>query len=261
MLTPDKVAEKFLTVGKTKTELPIWKMFLLGIAAGVFIGLAGVGCTQMNALLGGGVGKILGAMVFPVGLILVIIAGSELFTGNCLITLSVAQKEVRFLKMLKNWGVVYLANFLGAALVALCVGLLGGITAESFQQTAIATAAAKCSLTFGQGLVRGMLCNVLVCLAVWVATAAETAAGKIAALYMPIALFVLCGFEHIVANMYFIPAGFFYQMTSSQPAPEALTIPAAIFNHLIPVTLGNIIGGVAVALLYAAVYSNKKKNG
>ncbi|MBO5222770.1 MAG: formate/nitrite transporter family protein [Clostridia bacterium] len=259
MLTPNQVSEKFLAVGKAKTQLPLWKMFLLGIAAGAFIGLAGVGCTQMNALLGGGVGKMMGALIFPVGLVLVILAGSELFTGNCLIALSVAQKRVKLRSMLKNWVVVYIANFIGAALVAVCVALLGGITAESFQTAALSSAAAKCTLTFGQALIRGVLCNVLVCLAVWVATAAETAGGKVAALYMPIALFVLCGFEHIVANMYFIPTGLFYQAVSGVTT-EGLTVANALMNHFIPVTLGNIIGGVAVALLYAAVYRNKKEN-
>ena len=259
MLTPNQISEKFLAVGKAKTELPAWKMLLLGIAAGAFIGLAGVGCTQMNALLGGGTGKMMGALIFPVGLVLVILAGSELFTGNCLIALSVTQKRIKLGKMLKNWAIVYLGNFIGAALIAVMVALLGGITAESFQSAAIASATAKCTLTFGQALVRGILCNVLVCLAVWVATAAETAGGKIAALYMPIALFVLCGFEHIVANMYFIPAGLFYQAISDT-VTEGLTVTNAILNHFIPVTLGNTVGGVAVALLYATVYKNKKEN-
>lgn len=259
MLTPDKIAEKFLAIGKTKTSLPVRKMLLLGIAAGAFIGLAGVGCTQMNALLGGGAGKIMGALIFPVGLILVVLAGSELFTGNCLIALSVAQKQVKMRHMLKNWAVVYVANFIGAALIAVLVALLGGITAEAFQNAALSSAAAKCTLTFGEGVVRGLLCNVLVCLAVWMTNAAETAAGKIAALYMPIALFVLCGFEHIVANMYFIPAGLFYEASLGLTV-EGLTVSNAVLNHFIPVTIGNILGGVAVALLYAAVYPKKKEN-
>lgn len=257
MLTPDKVTEKFLSIGKTKTTLPLWKMFLLGLAAGIYIALAGVACTQMNALLGGGAGKILGACVFPMGLILVVIAGSELFTGNCLISVSVLQKEVKLPAMLKNWGVVYVANFLGGLLVAAAVALLGGISAEAFRDAAIASATAKATLTFGQAFVRGILCNILVCLAVWVATAAETAGGKIAGLYLPIAMFVLCGYEHSIANMYFLPAGLFYAAQNGI-ASEGLTWANAFCNNLIPVSLGNIVGGCFIGVLYALAYRRSK---
>lgn len=258
MLTPDQITEAFYAIGKKKTSLPIPKMLGLGILAGIFIALAGVGATQMSALLGGGIGKIAGAMVFPAGLVMVVLAGSELFTGNCLITVSVLEKQTPLRGMLKNWLFVYIGNFLGSLLIAAAVSLWGGISTEAFAQAAVSTAVGKVTLSFSAAFVRGILCNILVCIAVWIAAAADSVGGKIAGVYFPIMLFVLCGFEHSVANMYYLPAGLFYADRFGISA-EGLTVGSALWNNLLPVTLGNLIGGgLCVGTLYWALYRKKK---
>lgn len=261
MNTPGEIAKNYLAVGQTKARLPLGRMFLLAVLAGLYIGLAGLGATVASAGAGSaGAGRILSACVFPAGLTMVLLAGSELFTGNCLILIPVLQGEVAPAAFARNLLVVYLGNALGGLLVAAGAAasrtfdLLGGGVAAG----AIATAAAKCALPFGTALFRGILCNLLVCLAVWMAMAAKDAAGKVAALFFPIFLFVLCGFEHCVANLYYIPAGL---LALGDPAWSALAgeVPALtwgnfLLGNLLPVTLGNLLGGMALAWAYWAVY-------
>lgn len=266
MFTPAEVANNVISIGKAKAGNKPYKLFLLGILAGMFIALAAVGantasCTIANA----SVGKLVGACIFPVGLLMVLVAGSELFTGNNLIIVSVLTGDVKWGAMLKNWVIVYLGNFVGSMLVALLVvyagqfNLFGGALAV----TTISVATGKASLAFGPAILKGILCNFLVCIAVWISFAAKSVGGKLAGIYLPIMLFVLAGFEHSVANMYYVPAGLLAKMnptalaaaTDAGIAVDQLTWGNFFINNLIPVTIGNIIGGaVLVGVMYWAIY-------
>lgn len=247
MLAPKDIAKKTVEVGKTKAALSIGKMLVLGIFAGAFIALAGVGATFGNAY----VGKLAGACIFPVGLIMVVIAGSELFTGNNLMIAAVLKGKITWQKMLFNWFLVFLGNFVGAVLVAVLVVYSGAL--EPVSETAINAAVAKNNLGFLEALLRGVLCNFLVCIAVWMAFGADTVGGKILAIFGPIMLFVLCGFEHSIANMYYGTAGSL--MTD-------LSLWGFVVNNLLPVTIGNIIGGAGFvgAGYYLAWLADDKKS-
>ena len=251
MNTPAQIAAGFADLGEKKAALPRGKAFLLAILAGMFIAFAGVGAT-----IGGAVaGRLAGACIFPAGLAMVVVAGSELFTGDNLMIVSLLEKRISVGALFLTLLIVYIGNFAGSWLVALLT--VSGGTLGAFAENVVSAAAAKASLGFGEALLRGILCNILVCIAVWMAAAAQTPGGKIGSLYGPIMVFVLCGFEHCVANMYYLPAGI---MASSRYgiAAEGLTWGAAIFRNLLPVTLGNMIGGFAVGLAYWTAYLRKK---
>jgi len=248
MNSPAEVAKNYLAIGKAKTQNSLSKLLILSILAGAFIALAGVGATTVSvSVSAASVGKFLGACVFPVGLAMVLLAGSELFTGNSLIVISVLSKEATWGGMLRNWVLVFIGNFIGSVLVALLVvyghtaSLFGGAEA-GLAAAMVKTAQAKVALTFGDAFIRGVLCNCLVCIAVRISFAAKDVAGKFWGLYMPIMLFVLCGYEHNVANMYFIPAGIFAASEYGLD-PGALNWGSFFVKNLIPVTLGNIVGG------------------
>ena len=252
MKKPKEIAESYISIGKAKTETGIVKTFILAAFAGAFIALAGVGSTFGGVYLN----KVAGAAIFPGGLAMVLIAGSELFTGNCLLIIPLLKREVSFLKVLKNLGVVYLGNFVGACLVAVLATYSGVFSSDAVKAAVIAAAENKASLNFGQAFLRGVLCNVLVCIAVWMSFAADTVGGKIAALFFPIMLFVVAGFEHSVANMYYLPAGYltalFYGVDTS------FTVESALLFNLLPVTLGNVVGGMGVGALYKVVFLSDK---
>jgi len=260
--SPAAVAQKAETVGVTKGKLDTLTTILLGILAGVFIGLGAMFCTVVttDAGLGFGLTKLLGGLSFCLGLILVVVAGAELFTGNTLITMSWISGRTSFARLLRNWGLVYFANLAGALSLA-------GLMFYTYQWTfngygvganALLIANAKVDLSFGSALVRGILCNVLVCLAIWLCFSARTVTGKILSILFPITAFVAAGFEHSVANMYFIPMG---MLMKSQPAVMAAAGVTAgsvtnlswmgFIGNLVPVTIGNIIGG---GILIGAVY-------
>ncbi len=255
MNTPAEIARNYVDIGKKKTELPVVKMFILGILAGMFIGFGGMAFQIATATIGGNLGKFVGAFLFPTGLALVLIAGSELFTGNCLLVIPLLEKEAKISGVLKNWLFVYLGNLVGSAFLAFL--LVFGHTPSGIDgallDTIMSVAAAKVSISFGDAIFRGILCNIMVCLAVWMSFAGKTVGGKIAGLYFPIVVFVLAGFEHSVANMYYLTAGMFanavYQMGET-----SLNIGTALFNNLLPVTIGNIIGGALVGLTYWFLY-------
>lgn len=250
MLTPTEIAEKTITTGVNKANLPWWKMILLGIFAGMFIALAGVGATFGN-LYGG---KIAGACIFTAGLAMVVVAGSELFTGNNLMVMALFNGKIKFHQLLKNWLFVFLGNFLGAVFVATIAAISGAF--DQIPDTVVATANAKVNLGLFEAMLKGIMCNFLVCIAVWMATAADTVQGKIAAIFLPIMLFVLCGFEHSIANMFYIPAGIITGAINDLAAP---TITEFLLNNLLPVTIGNIIGGaILVAGGYYLAYHPKK---
>lgn len=246
MLTPAQILEKTITVGEQKANLKWWQMLVLGIFAGMFIALAATGATFGN-IYGG---KIAGACIFTAGLAMVVVAGSELFTGNSLMLAALFDRRIGLVKLLKNWILVFFGNFLGALFVAAIVTLSGVFGPVS--ETVIATANAKVGIPFFEAILRGVLCNVLVCIAVWMAFAANTVQGKIAAVFLPVMLFVLCGFEHSVANMFYIPAGMFQGAFTGAAAP---TILEFLLRNLLPVTIGNLIGGAClVAGGYYLVY-------
>ena len=263
MCTPKEIAENYLSACRTKAALPLGRMFLLACLAGAFVALAGVASTAAAATVGDpSLAKLVSGCVFPAGLAMVIVAGSELFTGNNLMLMGVLARTITVRQKLRNWLVVYLGNFAGAVLVAaLCVSghvfsAFGGKLAASV----VTIAQTKAGLSFGDAFVRGILCNFLVCIAVWMANAARTVGGKIAAVFFPIMAFVVAGFEHSVANMYYLAAGLF---TAEQigAAAEGLTWGRALIGNLLPVTLGNLVGGgllVGVSAWY--LYLKQERN-
>lgn len=252
MLAPNDIAKKTIEVGKTKANLTAGRMLILGIFAGIFIALAGVGATLGN-IYGG---KLAGALIFPIGLAMVIIAGSELFTGNNLMVTSWIKGKITLKKLLKNWLLVFIGNFLGALFVAFFVVYSGVL--DGAADSVVATAISKNNLGFIEALIRGIFCNFLVCIAVWMAFSAETTGGKIIAIFGPIFLFVLCGFEHSVANMFYGPAGIFIGLKNGI-ALENLSSLSFLLNNLLPVTIGNIIGGAGiVGFGYYLIYIRKK---
>lgn len=253
MYKPDEIAEVTVSVGEKKASMPIWKMIVLGMFAGAFIALAGVAATFGNVYGG----KIAGACIFPAGLAMVIIAGSELFTGNNLMSMALAKGKISFGELVKNWAFVFLGNLIGAMLVALIVVLSGVF--DNISETVVATANAKVGMGMGEAFLRGVLCNFLVCIAVWMAFGAKTVSGKILAVFFPIMVFVLCGFEHSVANMFYVPAGIFENMLHGI-AGGPLNFGGFLVYNLLPVTLGNIVGGaVLVGGGYYLAYVKKQK--
>ena len=267
--TPAEVAKNYIGAGKAKVNTPISKMLLLAVLAGAFIAMGGVGATTVAVSVPlASVGKFAGACVFPGGLTMVLLAGSELFTGNTLLVIPLLQKEITPAGMLKNWGVVYLGNLVGGLLVGALVVFSHqpDLFGKQMAVSVISTAAAKCSLSFGDAVIRGILCNFLVCIAVWISFAAKDVAGKIMGLFFPIMMFVLCGFEHSIANMYYIGAGIFargipeYGQAAAQAGVdmEAVTWGNFFGANLLPVTIGNIIGGAAcVGCAYWFIYLRK----
>ncbi|MBD3675777.1 MAG: formate/nitrite transporter family protein [Planctomycetaceae bacterium] len=259
---PAEIAHKVEKVGVAKARLPLLNTLLLAILAGAFIGLGGYFAivAGTGSELGFGPTKVLVGTVFSLGLILVVVAGAELFTGNNLVAMAWASKSVTTREILRNWTLVYVGNFIGAGLTAWFVFLAGTWKANgsAVGLTAVGIAAAKCQIGFVECVFRGILCNALVCLAVWLCLSGRSTTDKILAIIWPIAAFVAVGFEHSVANMFFLPLGLLLKSDAglSQIAAQNhlslhhLGATAAIQN-LIPVTIGNIIGGT---LLVAGVY-------
>lgn len=237
-MTPKETVAKAVEVGQTKASLSVGKMLLLGIFAGALIALAGVGATLGNVYAG----KLAGACIFPIGLIMVVITGSELFTGNNLMIIAALKGQIKWRALFKNWFIVFIGNFIGALIVAVTAVYSGVL--DSAAEAVINTAELKTNLSFLEALLRGVLCNVLVCLAIFMAFSAKTVSGKILAIFGPIMLFVLCGFEHSVANMYYGPAGIF--MAIKNEIGASLNMDAFLINNLLPVTIGNIIGGAGL---------------
>ncbi|MDO4540302.1 MAG: formate/nitrite transporter family protein [Syntrophomonadaceae bacterium] len=273
-MTPAEIAVAVSNAGKGKTELPFIKMFVMGILAGAYIGFGANLATKVGAApdANTSIGIVLFGAVFSVGLMMVVIGGSELFTGNnmfCLVSTVDGQNGVGGL--LYNWVVVFIANFVGSLLLMLIIfygnfWFSGGeLTAHGIKAMGIAKA--KMSLTFGEAFCRGICCNWLVCMAVWLALAAKDVVGKIFGIFFPIMAFVASGFEHSVANMFFIPMGI--SIANAAPADlvaAASSIPAEaigqffsygnfMLSNLLPVTLGNIVGGgIFVGCFYWFIY-------
>ncbi|MBR2561523.1 MAG: formate/nitrite transporter family protein [Eubacterium sp.] len=249
-LTPAEILQAWIKNGINKAALPAYKMILLGLAAGVYIGFGAhafllatsAGDTSFEAMLG----KLLGAALFPVGLMLVVLCGAELFTGNNLLTLALFQKKITSGAMVRSWIIVYLANLAGSIVLAFFLAK-SGLYAGAAGERAIAVAVSKTAAPFGELIIRGVLCNMLVVLACWFQAGAKDMIGKIFAIWFPIMLFVFAGFEHSVANMTYIPLGMF--LGADIGAGQFL------IGNLLPVTIGNMIGGaVIVPCLYFYSY-------
>jgi formate transporter len=277
-LLPQEMAMRAETLGVRKAEMPFLKMLMLSILAGAFISLGAIFATTVsagsmaittangdaafNSGLPYGVTRLLSGLVFSLGLILVIVGGAELFTGNNLIVMAWASGKVTTRALLRNWVIVYLGNFVGALGTAVLMLFTRQYTfgSNAVGIAALKTSVAKCDLTFLQAIALGILCNGLVCLAVWLTYSARSTIDKIVAIIFPITAFVTAGFEHSIANMYFIPYALFIKMFDAEfitavedkvPHLEKLTWQTFLVNNLLPVTIGNIIGG---AVLVAAVY-------
>jgi formate/nitrite transporter len=273
---PKTIAETVAqSVGVGKATSPWLSVLVLGILAGAYIGFGGMLATtvtfDMASRFGIGFTKFMTGAVFSLGLMLVIIAGAELFTGNNLMISSAMAREITFGRMLERWGLVYVSNFVGSILLALLF-VFSGLwkTGDgTLGQAAVRVAYGKVSLGFVEALLRGVGCNWLVCLAVWMALAARQTVGKIFAIFFPIMGFVALGFEHSVANMYFIPTGIFLRDIAGVAPPAgaaagALSWGSFAYRNLLPVTIGNIIGGVVfVGMSYWSAYlrSPRKAGG
>jgi formate/nitrite transporter len=261
-LPPAEVARKAEGVGVAKASMAPLDVFVLAVLAGAFIALGATFSTTVAA--GGGevpygVLRLLAGLAFSLGLVLVVVAGAELFTGNNLIVMAWASRRVRTAQLLANWGIVYVGNLVGALGTAVLVVLAKQYTfgGGAVGETAIAIAATKTGYGFGQAVALGVLCNALVCLAVWLTYGAHTTADKILAIVPPIAAFVATGFEHSVANMYFLPVALLIRedgdwlAAAEAPAASDLSWGGFLLDNLLPVTIGNVLGG---ALLVGAVY-------
>lgn len=273
-LKPAETLDALMKAAELKASMPLKRIIIFGIFAGVYIAFAGAGANMasFNLLANPetfGLGKILSGTIFTVGLMLVVLGGAELFTGNTTMIAAVAEKRITASSMLKNWIIVYICNFIGGVLIAFMVYYSGGLNAGNglLGAMTVKIASGKVNLEFGQALVSGIMCNWLVCMAVWLSTGTQTTIGKIFSIFFPIWLFVTAGFEHSVANMFFIPAGIFASGNElfvslsgiSQDVLSNLNWSGMLINNLFPVTIGNIIGGsVCVAMGYYTALKSEK---
>ena len=256
-----EMARRALSSGEAKARLEFLPTLVLGVLAGAYIAFAADFYTVVsanNGALGFGVGRLLGGLAFCLGLILVVVGGAELFTGNTLIIMAWLSRRVGTGGLLRNWAIVYLGNLLGSLVV---VGLIFATQQHKLSDGAVGALAVKIavdkvSLPWGAIFASGIMCNALVCLAIWLCYSARSTTDRILSILFPITAFVACGFEHCVANMYFIPAGMLFALDPGVLAAyggsvSQLTWSSFLVRNLIPATLGNIVGG---ALMVGAVY-------
>lgn len=253
ILKPAAICNEVIETYSKKSKYPIFKSIILGILAGMFISIGGFASSLVShSIENAGVAKFVAGAIFPVGLILIIICGADLFTGNVLMVVSCAEKKVSIKRLLLNWTIIYVSNFIGAFIFALLIHESKVLDFNNYKLGGyvLKVAATKAALPFGQSLASGILCNILVSVAVWVSIGAKDAAGKIAAIWFPIMAFIVGGFEHCVANMYYFSIAMMNKNNAKyieafNITPEKLEHLKLhnIINNLIPVTLGNIIGG------------------
>lgn len=249
-LDTTECTEAIVKLGIKKVSYPALKVLILGFMGGMFIGLSAIGNLIANQTIGGGLGKIVGSCVFPVGLILVVLVGGSLFTGDCLAYLAWFEGKVDFNKMMKNLGLVWIGNLLGSVFTAFVAYAGGQFASTGLANFAVHVAEHKVHLEFGEALASAFLCNVLVALAVWFSFAAKDMIGKIFAIWFPIMLFILGGYQHVVANMTYISVGKIL-------SPDSYTLVEMI-RHFIPVTIGNFLSGaIFLPLVYKTLYLKK----
>ncbi len=273
-LMPPEMAQKAEVIGVKKASLAFWPLFALSVLAGAFIALGAIFATTVSAGTGlpYGVTRLLAGLVFSLGLILVVVGGAELFTGNNLIIMAFTNGKITFAALMRNWVIVFIGNFVGSIGTAVIMFLTRQYTfgAGAVGLNALNIANAKVNLEFFQAVALGIMCNAMVCMAVWLCYSARSTTDKILAIIPPISGFVAAGFEHSIANMYFIPigilikdlaAGSFWQLNALQNAgvsPDTyagLSWNNFLIHNLIPVTIGNIIGGaVLVGLVYWFIF-------
>lgn len=270
---PKQIASNFAEKAMpAKASYGKLKTLILAIAAGAFIAFGAQG--SLTAMAGTdamsfGFAKLLGGIVFSTGLMLIVFTGAELFTGNVLLGLSVLEKKIPVTKLVRNWVLVYVGNFIGAAIVAFLIHTANAYHGpqEVLAVLGLKVAHGKVNLTFSQAFASGILCNWLVCMAVWMAAAAKDVAGKILAILFPITTFAMCGYEHCVANMYMITNGLFNKLSETAIAASGLSgeqlttlnIKTFLIDNLVPVTLGNIVGAlIFVVGIFWLAYMRKK---
>ena len=270
---PPEMAERMENVGVKKAKLDFWSMFALAVLAGSFIGLGAEFCTLVitDSGLGFGLNKLLGGLVFSLGLILVIVAGAELFTGNNLIVMAWVSGKLTLGQLMRNWIIVYFGNLVGSLGTVMLMYLTRQWTFANYHvgATALNIANAKVNLSFTEGLTRGILCNALVCLAVWLCLSGRSVTDKILAIVFPITAFVASGFEHSIANMYFVPIGLLLRgepqvvAAAGKVASDLVNLNLQGFiGNLISVTTGNIFGGgFIVAVVYWFIYRRPREAG
>ena len=260
-LTPTPLTDNYLSASVGKATSPLWRLFVLGVAAGVLIGLGAVSSsTAAHALTDTGMTRLVSGAVFPIGLIMVILLGTELFTGNALMVTAAIARRITWGQLLRNWVVVSLAA---------CMAFFGqlDIGGGDLAVYTAKVAANKVGLSWGNAFVLGIFCNIMVCVAVYLCNTGQDTAGRAVGAYLPIFGFVVAGFEHCVANMYYIPAGIFAAANPAYAAAIAdAGINVALLNwgsfitaNLVPVTLGNILGGVLVGVIMYAAHATRSK--
>jgi formate/nitrite transporter len=259
-LSPAEITQSYAETGKKKTERSLGKTLVLAILAGLCIAFGGaVTNTAAHSIPNVSAARLISGLLFPFGLAMVMLLGAELFTGNCLIPISVLARKTTPGKMFRNWTLVYFGNFLGALLLAAGCAYFGQLdySGGGLAVFTIRLAASKCAIPFFSGIVLGFCCNVLVCAGVLCSLSAKDTGGRILGAYVPVTFFVICGFEHCIANMYYIPAGLFaislqqYAELASEAGIDTalLTWGNFLVRNLIPVTIGNILGGVSLGVV------------
>ncbi len=270
MLSPAEFINLYAKVGAKKSSNSAQRLYLSAVLAGFLIGAgAVVANTAGHMLTNAGLSRVLCGLLFPFGLIMVIITGAELFTGNCLITISLLEKRASLAGMVRNLVIVYIGNLLGALVLAAAIVYCGqlDLSGGALAVHTIRTAAAKCAIPFGKALVMGILCNVLVCAGVMCSLCGKSLAGKAIGAFVPVSFFVIGGFEHCVANMYYIPAGLMaagvprYAQLAREAGVDltALSLGGMTVN-LIPVTIGNIVGGCGFGALIWACHRTEPQH-
>lgn len=268
-LSPKEFLEYYAACGTAKTQKKTGQLLCLSTLAGILIALAcAAASTAVHSMTDVGLARTVCGLLFPFGLCMVIVTGAELFTGNSLLAVSLLEHKCTLSGLLRNWGIVYLGNFLGAFLTAAGCVFFGQLDYSSGGLAAytIRLAASKCGVSFLGGLGLGIFCNFLVCLGVLLALSARDGAGRLMGAFIPVAYFVICGFEHCVANMYYISAGLLavrnpqYLRLAQQAGVDlsGLTVGRFLLGNLLPVTLGNILGGVGLGVLLW--YSHLKRS-
>ena len=252
MLSISEIKTNYIEIAKNKVNDSLVNNILLSILSGIFIAFAGVGYTFATSFAN----KFVGACVFPAGIIMVVLCGAKLFTGDCMLTFPLLKKEIPLSKTALTMLIIYLGNFIGSIIIAIMMVYSGSL--DSIKEMVINIASTKSQLPFYQSFLKGILCNVLVCVAIWMSFSTHSVTGKIIAMFFPILVFVLAGFEHSIANMYFLPAGIFTSLKYNIGNLDIML--NGLYLNLIPVTIGNVVGGSLVAIIFLFI-KDKKNNG
>ncbi len=271
IFSPKETTDNYIEASAGKAASPVWRLFVLGILAGILIGLgAAASSTAAHALSDAGLVRLVTGVVFPIGLIMVVLLGAELFTGNALMFTAALAGRITWGGLARNWVIVYVGNFVGAIALAALLAFFGqlDIGGGALAVYTAKVAASKASLPWQNAFVLGIFCNFLVCIAVYLGNTAKDVPGRILGIFVPIFGFVVAGFEHCVANMYYIPAGIFANMNSDYAGliadagidVSALNFGSFFLNNLIPVTLGNIIGGVLIGVIMYASHGTHRRS-